>query len=460
MKWRGIVLNAVFASLVLLEGVITVATHTDDKPAWPKHWDTRVLPIVAFVESERGLTFKHPAPVRFLSDAAFQTEVSPQRTDTAKDKAELEQAVRMLRALGLVAGKVDLRKAESDLLQSDIVGLYVPSKKTVFVRGSSLTPATRVVLAHELTHVLQDQYFDLTRIRKQAFGGDDTSVTALIEGDAVRIQNKYVASLSASDQADYRRESLAGVKDAQAASDAVPQVLTDILDFPYAFGPVFLAQLEQDGGNTGVDKAFRHPPSEEAQIFDPLHHPYTENAKKLPAPVLPPSAKGIGKPGPFGQVTLFEVLSTKLTYQQAFSAVQGWSADTSQNYTLRGRTCVAIDVQAPGVLPGARAWATTTNASVTQNGPTVSIRSCDPGDAARALPVKHPSAFEVLEGRAAIITAFTSQGAPIAKATCIADGLVSRLGPSRYGLLLKSDLSPAETAAIHGIIEAAAGACL
>ena len=452
---RRLLIGAV-ALAVLVADLVVVATHGSEAP----HWDARVLPLVDFVQEQRGLSFKHAVPVEFLDDGAFDKQVAPDRKESAEDRKDLQQAVGELRALGLVRGDLDLRKAEADLEKSSVIGLYVPAKKRVFVRGRELTPAVRVVLAHELTHALQDQYFDLTRIREHAFGGDATAVTALIEGDAVRIQDTYVTSMSKADQATYRGQLLDGQRRAKATSDTLPQVLTDVLSFPYAFGPAFLAELEQSGGNGRVDAAFRHPPSEEAQVFDPAGHPYDEDAKTLPAPALPSGASRIGKPGPFGQVTLFEVLSTALTYQQAFDAVHGWTADTSQNYTLGGKSCVAVDLQADGVLPAAQAWARTTHATVAQHGGTVSIRSCDPGATTAAVPVRHPSAFEVLEGRAAVITAFTQHGTPIDRSECIADGLVSRLGPARYGVLLATSLSPAETATVHEIATAAVQACL
>jgi hypothetical protein len=457
------VLNAVFGFLVLLEGVITVVTHTDDKPSWPKHWDARVLPIVAFVESERGLTFKHPTPVRFLSDAAFQKEVAPEQTETAKDKAELEQAVRELRALGLVAGKVDLRKAEQDLLQSDIIGLYVPSKRTVFVRGTTLTPATRVVLAHELTHVLQDQYFDLQKMKRSAPGGDTGAVTALIEGDAVRVQNAYAEQLSAADKRAYARSQRDEQRESAAATSGIPPVLSDFLGFPYAFGPVLLQDLIATGGNAEVDRAFRHPPSEEAQVFDPGQHPYTEQAVTLPAPSVPAGAKRVDKPAPFGEVSLFEVLSSRVGYATAIKAVQHWHADTSQAYVRAGTTCMAIDVEVSGsdgaLLRAARSWATSTHATVSGSGSRVTIRSCDPGSRARIPQPTSPSPFDVLSARASLTSEFMTHGLPLAKATCIADGFIAGLGPAHYGVLLAASLTQAQTRQLQAIARAASQRC-
>ena len=463
MRSRGIVLNGVVGFLVLLAGVVTVVTHTDDTSSWPARWDTRVLPIVAFVESERGLSFKHPAPVHFLSDAAFQKQVAPEEAETAKDKAELEQAVRQLRALGLVDGSVDLRKAERDLLQSDIIGLYVPSKRSVFVRGTTLTPATRVVLAHELTHVLQDQYFDLQKMKESAPGGDTGAVTALIEGDAVRVQNAYVKQLSAPDKRAYARSQRDEQREVATTTSGIPPVLSDFLGFPYVFGPVLLQDLIATGGNAEVDRAFRNPPSEEAQVFDPLHHPYTEKAITLPAPSVPAGAKRVDKPAPFGQVSLFEVLSSRVGYATALTAVRKWHADTSQAYVRAGTTCVAIDVEVSGsadeLLRAARSWAASTHAAVSGSGSRVTIRSCDPGSRARIPKPTSPSPFEVLSARAALTAEFMTNGLPLAKATCLADGFIAGLGPARFGVLLASSLTQKQTAQLQAIVRVAAQRC-
>lgn len=460
---RGILANAVLGLLVLAEGVLTVATHHDDGPRWPKHWDARVLPVVSFVEVERGLTFKHPAPVQFLSDAAFRKQVSPETAETPQDKAELEQAVGELRALGLVAGKVDLRQAESDLLQSDIIGLYVPSKKTVYVRGSSLTPATRVVLAHELTHVLQDQYFDLQHLKESAPGDDTTAVTALIEGDAVRVQNAYVETLSAADKRSYLRTEQQQAKQSDGATDGIPPVLSDFLSFPYVFGPVLLQDLIADGGNSTVDAAFRHPPSEEAQIFDPARHPYTEQPLALPAPAVPAGAKRVDKPAPFGQISLFEVLSSRVGYATALTAVRAWRGDTAQAYATGGRTCMAIDVTVNGsnapLLRTARTWAASTHATVTGSGSRVLIRSCDPGSAARIPKPTSPTAFEVLSARASLTAEFMTHGLTLARATCIADGAIAGIGPAHYDVLLAETLTPDQTTRLQAIFRLVAARC-
>ena len=64
--------------------------------------------------------------------------------------------------------------------------LYDPKTQLVTVRGKGeIDVATRVTLAHELTHALQDQHFDLANMHKVADEHHaETTARAVIEGDA------------------------------------------------------------------------------------------------------------------------------------------------------------------------------------------------------------------------------------------------------------------------------------
>ena len=93
---------------------------------------------------------------------------------------------------GLIDGKVDLFKQENGLNSGGILAYYDFHDKKVRVKGTALTPDVRVTLAHELTHALQDQYFDLGR--EDTLPDDaQQAFRSVIEGDAVVVQNAYAA---------------------------------------------------------------------------------------------------------------------------------------------------------------------------------------------------------------------------------------------------------------------------
>ena len=456
-------LVALAATLTLLAGVIS-AFVVDDGTKPLKAWDARVLPLISFVEQERGLRFEHPVPVEFLADKDFEREVRGADTSTADDKKELEDYAGRLRALGLLQGKVDLSAAYSDLVGAAVVGLYQPEKKRVLVRGTDLTPYVRGTLAHELTHVLQDQHFDLQKLQDDAPGGDTTAVTALIEGDAVRVEEAYRDQLSTSDQAAYAHEEASTGTQARDRTDDLPKVLTDGLGFPYVFGPVLLDALLGEGGNTAVDRAFKHPPTSEAQVLDPVSHPVTTDPVDVPEPVLPSGAERVGDPGPFGQVFLLEVLGTRLSYDEASAAVAGWTGDSSIGYRLGGKVCnaadvrVATDADAAVLSSAVRRWsAPIPGAQVTVSGTTVAIRTCDP---AVGLPApRTPSAYDVLVVRTQVLHEVTSSGASYRVGRCVADAVVADGRRDGYQELTSDDLSDTALTRLQQVAATAAQRC-
>src|SRR5205823_4768979 len=277
-------------------------------------WDPRVVDIVQFVERRRGLRFKHPVPMDFLDNAAFDKKVTSSGSPSVGQQAELDQTVATLRAVGLVEGAPDLRAAENRVASKGILGLYSPRAKHVFVRGSNLTPDVRVVLAHELTHALQDQYFGLSRIGN-GDSGADAGFRALAEADASRIEDSYVDVLSSADAKAF--EATRAKQSKQADVPDVPEALVDDLAFPYVFGPAFVAALEDQGSNDAVDRAFKKPPQSEAQIVDPQSYLAGVEVTKVSAPELKAGQRRIDKAHDVGQVSMLGILGDRLEYAQA-----------------------------------------------------------------------------------------------------------------------------------------------
>lgn len=462
MAW----LVAVAVAAVVATDVAVVLTDDRERTLSFVRWDPRVLPMVEFVEKERGLRFKRAVPVSFLDDAEFEKKVATPAAESAEDKADLVRFVGQLRALGLLRGDVDIEKAYDDLTSASIIGLYVPKEKAAFVRGTELTPAVRVTLVHELTHVLQDQYFDLEKMRDDAPGGDTTAVTALIEGDATRIEEAYQEQLSTRDERAYLLEQAEAARAARGRTTNVPAFLGDFLRFPYVFGPVLLDTLTDSGGNAGVDRAFRDPPTSEAQVVDPIAYPVAVDPVEVPTPKVPAGAKVRDDPGPFGQVFLFEVLGSQLGYDEAWAAVQGWRGDQFVGYEQGSVACVAADIRMvdPGTADRldrtARRWATrVAGATVTTRGSTVSLRSCDPGRLGRPLPRQMPSAFDVLVVRTQILHELTGSGSSYVVGRCVADAVVADARAGGYRDLTADNPGPEAIKRFQAVAGAAFTRC-
>jgi hypothetical protein len=138
---------------------------------------------VPFIEQQRGLQFVHPVTVKFLTVAAFQKQVTQSPDSLSKsDRAQLENSVAFLRALGLIEGKTDLLSSINKTSGESTLAFYSPESKTITVRGTTLDVATRVTLVHEMTHALQDQHFDLLKMQKMGNHDESGAIDALIEG--------------------------------------------------------------------------------------------------------------------------------------------------------------------------------------------------------------------------------------------------------------------------------------
>jgi hypothetical protein len=433
---------------VLAGGVVTAATRSGSSSpvSYASSWDPRIADIAHFVERKRNLDFIHPVKADFLDDTAFNRKVTNDQTPTAKQRAGMDTFVSTLRALGLVNGPLDLQQASNKMAQQEILGLYSPKSKRIYVRGAQLTPDARETLAHELTHALQDQHFPLTKYDDEP-SGVTTAYRALFEADAVRVQRAYADTLPDADKRALDQTHSQQVRQGKSGGADVPDVLTDLLSFPYVFGPTFVLALERQGGNEAIDRAFRKPPVSEAQIVDPQSYLSGGGVTKVPPPYLAPNQSKVDHADDFGQVSLVMVFGQRLEYAKVWPAVQGWAGDQYVTYREAGRLCVAIDAalrspaDADRFSAATNAWAGTMPAATsTRLSPTaVELRSCDPGNAGPPQKVPRPRAFEVLALRSQIIAEGEKGGAALRVSTCMSDRVLADVGAA--ALLALNDVT-------------------
>jgi hypothetical protein len=310
--------------------------HTRPSPAAATgSIDAFVPEAVRFVEAHRGLKFKRPVKVHHLSDQAFQARIVELQRE---DPSDTIRQGKVLRALGLLPAGVDPEKAEEELLGGGVIGFYDPKTKELEVRGDAATLHVKHVVVHELTHALQDQWFGLP---SQSTGNDDADFadTSLIEGDAVRVENAYIASLSAQDRQRLRSQEASSY--APLPSD-VPRVLVELLGLPYSVGPTFISSVLAARGQTGLDDAFRTPPTSSSQVL----HPDRYLSGTTPVKLADPPADGATfDRGTLGELDLDLLLegmvgSGALTASQARAAAQGWAGDRYVAWAQGGGYCV------------------------------------------------------------------------------------------------------------------------
>jgi hypothetical protein len=305
--------------------------------AKPGSIDAFVPQAVSFVESHRGLRFKEPVKVNHLSDAEFsQRIVSLQR----RDRADTDRQAKLYRALGLVGRDVDVEKAEEELLGGNVVGYYDPKTKELVVRGDTATVSVKHVVVHELTHALQDQWFGLDVNQKDQTDDQALAYVSLVEGDAVRIEREYVASLSSTE-----RQQLA---QAEAGSggppSGVPRVLIELLGFPYIAGPPFTSALLQARGQPGLDGAFKDRPAATSQVVQPELFLNGDRPQIVSEPTADGAPFDRGVLGEVQTGVLLEgtVVSGALTRDQEQLAARAWAGDRYVAWTSGDSYCVRV----------------------------------------------------------------------------------------------------------------------
>jgi hypothetical protein len=336
-RWAIVgVLVAVVAAAVII--VPRIGDGNDGQE--PVAWDPRVQDLVRFVEAERGLTFDHPVPVDFLTPEEFRDELTTEATDiTPKDRREIEATEAVMRALGLLEGDIDLLDELNRFSTEGVAAFYDPARERVFVPEGPLTPSLRTTLVHELTHALQDQHFDLSALEDEAPGDEASAERALLEGDAQRIEQAYVQSLSDDDMAQYREESKRSSDEATAALAGVPSLIRAFFEAPYVLGEGLMAALLLDGGQERIDRAFEDPPTTEEQLLDPFTFLEGDEPIDVPTPVLEGGEDQVDA-GDLGAITWYLMLADRLDPHVALDAVDGWGATpTSSTGRRSGSAC-------------------------------------------------------------------------------------------------------------------------
>ena len=283
----------------------------------------------------RGLSFEQPVTYKMIERNELP-RILQQKVREVYSPQELRDYSRALATLGLVPEGTDLQDVIVGLYDEQVAAFYVPEEHTLYTFKDAAFSGNldRVTLAHELTHVLQDQNFDLTNFPLKVKDNDDLALatSALIEGDATVLMTQYYAQHL--DTGNVLGDLLGGVMGQNTAKfQAAPAYLREMMLFPYEQGAEFATAVLLSGGTGALNEAFRHPPTCTKQILHPeefLHNRREPEAIELEQPD-PKDWKLIGNNvlGEFGIRSLLEQYGDAF---QAERAAQGWDGDRYHVY--------------------------------------------------------------------------------------------------------------------------------
>lgn len=264
-----------FVTLVTLLCAVSVASETKIDPAEAK---TQAAAIVKQIEELRGLKFKQPVPVEVIDDDRAR-EYMLARLDRFGIRSQMNVTGEAYRMLGLLPEGVDLVESMLDVMRDQAGGFYDPDRKTFYLLDDMPPILAPMIIAHELTHALEDQHFDLDGRLKKALADDDRlfAIGAVHEGSAMVVMTQFTARQLMTGKT--TPADLAAQAEAQAGQQemlkGLPQVLTRQLLGPYLLGASFLTRgnlMQAATGGYPVEdaaRAFASGPVSSEQVLHP-----------------------------------------------------------------------------------------------------------------------------------------------------------------------------------------------
>jgi hypothetical protein len=225
----------------------------------------------------RGLQPTGPVPNTLLTPEELRQKVTEDFFKDYTPEDAHDDAI-ALAVFGLLSPDFDLQGFYTDLYSEQVAGYYdYEAKEMYVVKGEGFQGPERFTYAHEYTHVLQDQVYDI----ENGLGKNEESckadsercaaITALLEGDATMVQlawfSQYATNEDRKQLTDYFNTTQSPV------FDSAPAFMQEDMMFPYDAGYQFVQYLYDQNGWEAVDAAYKNLPVSTEQILHPERYP-------------------------------------------------------------------------------------------------------------------------------------------------------------------------------------------
>jgi hypothetical protein len=262
--------------------------------------------ILKFDSRDTGLPIKTEVKRQLIDRDKVQAYIEKQLRED-EDAQRLKNGEVVLKKMGLVPRDFEVETFLVQLMREQVAGYYDPQTKFVNLLDW-LPPETQMpVLAHELTHALQDQNFGMEKWVKgpnhkkkmspaETIADDESTVArhAILEGQAMAVMIDWMLapvgkSLADSPQiADAMEAGMAQGGDSPVFNKS-PLYLQRVLIFPYTYGLDFERALLKLGKDKAYASLFKRPPQSTREVMEPAAYLADE---KLP-PLNPPELAGV-----------------------------------------------------------------------------------------------------------------------------------------------------------------------
>ena len=284
--------------------------------------------LLKFSSQETGLPIKSDVKRQMTTRGEVEKYLIDKFNDD-EDAKRMQRSEIVLKKFGLLDRDFDLKPFLLALLKEQIEAYYDPKTKTVNMLDWIAVDDQKPVLAHELTHALQDQHLDLDKWSDQtpsdvshtsAEDGDhlakdelDTAREAVTEGQATAVMMDDILKpmgkslIGNPEVLDSIKQLMSGSENSPILARA-PLLLSESLLFPYREGLSFEQDLWMDRGQAAAfTGALDRPPSSSWEIMNPREY---EKGHVAAIPYLPdihPLVDGTYRPYDIGQVGQLDV---------------------------------------------------------------------------------------------------------------------------------------------------------
>ena len=281
------------------------STETHITPEQAKQLFSLVDQLIQFSSQETGLPVKSTVKRQLTTRTAVESYLNEKFQDDEGAK-RLQRGEIVLKKFGMLDRDFDLKPFLLALLKEQIEAYYDSKTKTVNMLDWVDIDEQKPVLAHELTHALQDQHVDLEKWGDQTpsevstnYRDDvdhlakdevDTAREAVVEGQATAVMMDNILKpmgkslIKDPEVVDLIKQQMAGSDNSPVLARA-PLLLSESLLFPYREGLSFEQDLWMDQGQAAAfTGALDRPPSSTWEIINPREF---EKSKIPVVPLMP-----------------------------------------------------------------------------------------------------------------------------------------------------------------------------
>jgi hypothetical protein len=282
------------------------------------------------VEKVRGLRYERPVAVETITQTEMAARIRASFSDSFPAEFWRRRSTSW-QTIGVIPPGTDLRTVMLQFETGQVAGYYDPNTgELVYVGTTQLSVTDEFVLAHELTHAIDDQHFNLKRLNKldsSCRDEDQQSALGAIEGSAqyfaTQVLLRFPGALAPDDGS------------SGGSLEGVPPFVTTLELWPYTAGQAFISARIADGGLRAVNTTLRRLPVSTEQVMHPELYP-NDRPQPVDIPDLGP-ALGAGwrdlDVQQVGEEWLKAMLAIRLDRDIAASAAAGWGGGIYRAWT-------------------------------------------------------------------------------------------------------------------------------